>query len=73
MRALILALIASLLLTPALSAATVSGEIGSTPTTTKTQIQYQTGIRGTCYTMIKNQKTGKMIKRNVLKKYCIKK
>lgn len=70
---LVLMLIASLLITPALSAATVSGEIGTPVTVVKTQIQYQSGIRGTCYTLVKNQRTGKMIKRLVAKKYCTKK
>lgn len=72
MKLLSLALIASLLLTPSLFAGTVSGEIGSTPVA-KTQIQYQSGVRGTCYTMIKNQRTGKLVKRLVAKKYCTKK
>ena len=73
MKFLSLALIASLLITPSLSAATVSGEIGTPATVVKTQIQYQSGIRGTCYTMIKNKRTGKMVKRIVAKKYCTKK
>jgi hypothetical protein len=68
MKLLSLALIASLLIAPALSAATVSGEA----TRTVTKIEYLTGIRGTCYTMVKNKRTGKIIKRNVLKKYCTK-
>ena len=53
MRLLSLALIASLLLTPSLFAATVSGEIGSKKTTTPTTIttpksptiKYYTGIK----------------------------
>ena len=73
MKLLSLALIASLLIAPTLSAATVSGEIGTPATVVKTQIQYQSGIRGTCYTLVKNQKTGKMIKRLVAKRYCTKK
>ncbi|MBC7498376.1 hypothetical protein H7170_01910 [Candidatus Gracilibacteria bacterium] len=73
MRSLILLIISTLLITPSLSAATVSGEIGTPVTVTPTQIQYQSGIRGTCSTLVKNQKTGKMIKRLVAKKYCAKK
>ena len=73
MKLLSLALIASLLLTPSLSATTVSGEISTPMTTTTTQIQYQSGIRGTCYTLIRNKLTGKMVKRLVAKKYCTKK
>jgi ribosomal protein L33 len=65
----ILTLIASLLITPSLSAATVSGE--AQPTATKTE--YFSGVRGTCYTMVKNKRTGKMVKRLVAKKYCAKK
>ena len=72
MRLLSLALIASLLLSPSLFAGTVSGEIGNTPVAT-TQIQYQSGVRGTCYTMIQNKRTGKLVKRIVAKKYCTKK
>ena len=73
MRFLSLTLVASLLITPSLFATTVSGEIGATVTVTPTQIQYQSGIRGTCYTMMQNQRTGKIIKRLVAKKYCAKK
>ncbi len=73
MKFLSLTLALSLLITTSLSAATVSGEIGTPVTVVKTQIQYQSGIRGTCYTLVKNQKTGKMIKRLVAKRYCLKK
>ena len=73
MKFLSLTLAISLLITPALSAATVSGEIGTPVTVVKTQIQYQSGIRGTCYTLVKNNLTGKMVKRLVAKRYCTKK
>ena len=73
MKFLSLTLAISLLIAPTLSATTVSGEIGTPVTVTTTQIQYQSGIRGTCYSLVKNQKTGKMIKRLVAKKYCAKK
>ncbi len=75
MRALILALIASLLLTPSLSAATVSGEIRPKSTTTTSTsktptTKYYTWAKWGCYTLVKNTKTGKNIKRYVNKSFC---
>ncbi len=72
----IIALILVLLSPLALSAATVSGEANLTTKPAVIQkapaqkITYYTGAKKGCYTLIKNKKTGKDIKKYVDKKFC---
>ncbi|MBC7503655.1 hypothetical protein H7169_01690 [Candidatus Gracilibacteria bacterium] len=78
MKLLSIALALSLLIFPSLSAATVSGEISGKKTVTtpvivtpkSPTIKYYTGVKGGCYTLVKNIRTGKMIKRYVNKSFC---
>ncbi len=75
MQFLSLTLVLSLLLTPSLFAATVSGEIATKSTTiTSTSknptTKYYTWAKWGCYMLVKNTKTGKSIKRYVNKSLC---
>ena len=79
----ILILILALIFPVIATAATVSGEIGTTAMTTNTPkkstttpvikspaIKYLSGKNGGCYTLVKSKRTGKMIKKYVNKSFC---
>ncbi|MBP6981575.1 hypothetical protein KBB25_02270 [Candidatus Gracilibacteria bacterium] len=67
-------LVSLFLMVPAVSSATVSGEVFQKKPQNITQSpQYMKDKRGMCYTMVKGKKTGKLVKKYVDKKLCIKK